>query len=97
MKYFQTHSASAKSTEFCNLREICDHHCLPPGQYVIVPSTFEPDEEGDFILRVYSERKGDQARYVVHRCVIIETGISPITGMSDANHAMFVDILSVHQ
>jgi len=65
--FFQTHGASAKSSAFINLREICDHHKLPPGDYVVVPSTFEPDEEGDYVLRVFSERNNDQVQYVVHR------------------------------
>ena len=46
------------------MREICDQHKLPPGEYVIIPSTFKPDEEGDYVLRVYSERKDDQVQYV---------------------------------
>jgi len=54
---------SAKSTAFSNLREICERHQLQPGNYVIVPSTFEPGEEGDFILRFYSERPADAAWY----------------------------------
>lgn len=61
-RFFRSHGPSAKSTSFINLREICDHHKLPPGNYVIVPSTFEPNEEGDYILRVYSERKNDEVQ-----------------------------------
>jgi len=64
-QFFGTHNTSAKSSAFINLREICDHHKLPPGEYVIIPSTFQPNEEGDYILRVYSERKNDQVQYVV--------------------------------
>jgi calpain len=61
-QFFRNHAASARSTEFTNLREVCNRHQLPPGNYVIVPSTFEPNEEGDFILRFYSEREADSAR-----------------------------------
>lgn len=28
---------------------------MNPGHYLIVPSTFEPNEEGEFLIRVFSE------------------------------------------
>ena len=33
-------------------------HRFPPGRYVIVPCTFNPNEEGEFLLRLYTDKKG---------------------------------------
>ncbi|XP_063042518.1 calpain-1 catalytic subunit [Engraulis encrasicolus] len=54
--FFLTHASSARSELFINLREVSTRCRLPAGEYIIVPSTFEPNKEGDFVLRVFSEK-----------------------------------------
>lgn len=53
--FFLTHGSSARSDLFVNLREVSSRFQLPAGEYIIVPSTFEPHKEANFVLRVFSE------------------------------------------
>uniref|UniRef100_F7FGW6 Calpain 9 n=1 Tax=Ornithorhynchus anatinus TaxID=9258 RepID=F7FGW6_ORNAN len=54
--FFRCHASQARSKTYVNLREVSGRFKLPPGEYVLVPSTFEPHQEADFCLRIFSEK-----------------------------------------
>lgn len=56
INFFKYNASVAKSPTFINMREVCGRHKLSPGTYCIVPSTFEPNYEGDFLVRIFSEK-----------------------------------------
>uniref|UniRef100_A0A3B4BFV4 Calpain-2 catalytic subunit n=1 Tax=Periophthalmus magnuspinnatus TaxID=409849 RepID=A0A3B4BFV4_9GOBI len=57
--FFLYNASAARSETFINLRELSNRISLPPGEYLIVPSTFEPNKNADFYLRVFSEKPAD--------------------------------------
>ncbi|XP_076750450.1 calpain A isoform X2 [Xylocopa sonorina] len=59
INFFKYNASIARSPAFINLREVTCRFKLPPGVYCIVPSTFDPNEEGEFLLRIFSENKNN--------------------------------------
>ena len=47
----------ASSGTFINLREVTGRHKLYPGNYIIIPSTYNPNEESQFLIRIFSVKK----------------------------------------
>uniref|UniRef100_A0A8D3CAK7 Calpain-3 n=1 Tax=Scophthalmus maximus TaxID=52904 RepID=A0A8D3CAK7_SCOMX len=55
--FFLYTASRAKCKMYINLREVTERFRLPPGEYVVIPTTFEAHREGEFILRVFSEKQ----------------------------------------
>ncbi|XP_030387750.1 calpain-A isoform X3 [Scaptodrosophila lebanonensis] len=59
IQFFKYKQSVGRSPHFINTREVCSRFKLPPGHYLIVPSTFDPNEEGEFLIRVFSETQNN--------------------------------------
>ncbi|KAG9508777.1 Calpain-A, partial [Fragariocoptes setiger] len=61
-EFFKYNCSVARSPTYINLREISARFQLKPGTYCVIPSTYDKDEEGDFLLRIWTEGPPSQAR-----------------------------------
>ena len=55
-----------RTGKFIDRREVSARFPLVEGRYCVVPSTFRPGEEGDFLLRMYVEKNWKTANVLVH-------------------------------
>lgn len=49
------------SGSYINRREVTKRFRVPPGAYIIIPSTYDSDKAGKFLLRMFTEKQADQA------------------------------------
>ncbi|XP_029632892.1 calpain-9 [Salmo trutta] len=54
--FFRYNGSKARSKTYINVREISERFTLPPGNYLLVPTTFQPHDEADFLIRIFSEK-----------------------------------------
>ncbi|WAR02646.1 CAuncharacterized [Mya arenaria] len=54
-RYFRYNPDSGKSGVYVNFREVSGRFELEPGHYVLIPSSFRPDDESAFMLRIFGE------------------------------------------
>lgn len=60
--FFKYTKSVAKSPSFLNVREVTLRLHLPAGRYVVVPSTFRPNFEATFLLRIFTEYDPKQVK-----------------------------------
>ncbi|CAB3374133.1 Hypothetical predicted protein [Cloeon dipterum] len=84
--FFLENVSTYRCKAFINLREVTERFRLTPGTYCVVPSTYEPQEEGEFLLRIFSETKilleeNDKKIELVH--AIKKVNVSPVEAELD--------------
>ncbi|XP_035850838.1 calpain-8-like [Sander lucioperca] len=55
--FFRSHAPVAQTKTYMNARDVMEFLLLKPGEYVIVPSTFNPNEISSFILTILSKEE----------------------------------------
>ncbi|KAM9793031.1 calpain-9 [Neosynchiropus ocellatus] len=55
--FFRYNASKARSRTYINMREVSERFTLPPGKYLLVPTTFQPHHEADFLVRIFSEKQ----------------------------------------
>ncbi|CAJ0570707.1 unnamed protein product, partial [Mesorhabditis spiculigera] len=54
MHYLRNNKAIARVPVYVNMREVTVRFRVPPGDFVILPSTFEPGQAAEFLIRIYA-------------------------------------------
>ena len=55
--YFKSTEAIGTSGSYINYREVFGRFSLTKGNYIIIPGTFLPNTETEFLLRIFSQEK----------------------------------------
>ena len=55
--YFKSTEAIGTSGSYINYREVFGRFSLTKGSYIIIPATFLPNTEAEFLLRIFSQEK----------------------------------------
>ncbi|XP_028251458.1 calpain-1 catalytic subunit-like [Parambassis ranga] len=53
--FFNTHTPVAQTKTYLNAREVIEFFTLKSGEYLIVPSTFRPNDTASFLLTIHSK------------------------------------------
>ncbi|CAN7937930.1 unnamed protein product, partial [Ixodes hexagonus] len=56
-EYLEDNTKVAGGEDFESDREVTKRFLLLPGHFCVIPCTYDPDVAGDFLLRIYTEKK----------------------------------------
>ncbi|CAD6198688.1 unnamed protein product [Caenorhabditis auriculariae] len=56
-RFFVQTTPVCRSGAFINVRQVTARFRVPPGDYVTVPSTYDPNCDAEFLLRIYSNTR----------------------------------------
>uniref|UniRef100_A0A7N6C0R3 Calpain 9 n=1 Tax=Anabas testudineus TaxID=64144 RepID=A0A7N6C0R3_ANATE len=73
--FFRYHPSKARSRTYINMREVSERFTLPPGKYLLVPTTFQPHQEADFLVRIFSEKKAEALLFLLTLCCFFQPPI----------------------
>ena len=62
-QYVDYNYSTGNSGSFTNAREVLKRFDLDPGRYIVIPCAFKPGEEGDYLLRIFTEKSSEE-RYL---------------------------------
>ena len=57
-QFFDNNSFTKRTQSWILSFAVTERFKLEPGWYVVIPSTWESNKEGDFFLRIFSEKPG---------------------------------------
>ena len=82
------------SGDYINKREVVARFRVPPGYYLIIPSLFESNRPGEFLLRIFTEELIDEQ----HAHILNENNVvinSRLTNDTSAEHSSTQSLASV--
>lgn len=63
-QYVDYNYSTGTSGTFTNAREVQKRFDLDPGRYIIIPCSFKPGDDGDFLLRIFTEKSSEDRKTI---------------------------------
>ncbi|XP_030073752.1 calpain-2 catalytic subunit isoform X2 [Microcaecilia unicolor] len=92
--FFVQNNPVADTGLHCNNRAVTKRISLPPGDYVIIPSTHKPNLVGDFFLRIFAKKKNKFRQQ--DNFPSIYNYIQPVTSAAPGFQSHIRDIFNQH-